>query len=91
MWSHPLLLPTPGASRHRGDLQEPGDLSRRGDAWNERKGFFFFIYISCDVCVRCCVLCLGSLPFCVQLVLLCVGCVDFYGVALLPYLCVWSW
>ena len=23
MWSHPLLLPTPGTSEHRGDLQEP--------------------------------------------------------------------
>ena len=57
----------------------------------KEKVFFFYIYISCDVCVRCCVLCLGSLPFCVQLVLLCVGCVDFYGVALLPYLCDWSW
>ena len=24
---------TPGTSEHRGDLQEPGDLSRRGGAW----------------------------------------------------------
>ena len=35
MWSHQAVPLTPGTSGHRGDLQEPGDLSRRGDAWEE--------------------------------------------------------
>ena len=31
------MPPTPGTSIHRGDLQEPRDLSRRGDAWEKGK------------------------------------------------------
>ena len=83
MWSHPAVLSTPGTGSHRGDLQEPRDLSERDDVWEGRykKGLFVFC------CVILCLLFSFLCSFDVSFVMF--GCSACYVFVLLLYLCAW--